>query len=255
MQAENSGIVSPPIMKLVRHELKRRLLTVETVQTLTPSMIRITLSSPELQDFVSLAPDDHVKIFVPDAKGETAMRDYTPRYFSQERGELVLDFAIHEAGPATQWAIHAKPGDQLEIAGPRGSRLIIGDVPHWVLIGDETALPAIGRRIEEAGQEESITAFITVAGERERQSLETRAKTDIIWIEDGFDSPSREAALLETVRAATIPADSFVWIAAEGSLARALREHFLEERGHSKFRIKAAGYWVRGEADAAFKFE
>jgi hypothetical protein len=72
-------------------------------------MRRFTLHSPELHDFVSLGADDHVKLFFgtgPD--GRPAMRDYTPRRFDTAKGELVIDFALHEAGPATRWAMDAR---------------------------------------------------------------------------------------------------------------------------------------------------
>jgi NADPH-dependent ferric siderophore reductase len=36
-------------------------------------------------------------------------------------------------------------GDAIRIGGPRGSQVIEGPIAHWLLVGDETALPAIGR--------------------------------------------------------------------------------------------------------------
>ena len=48
----------------VRHEARRRLLTVQTVQRLTPNMVRVTLGG-DLAGFVSSSYDDHVKVFFP----------------------------------------------------------------------------------------------------------------------------------------------------------------------------------------------
>jgi NADPH-dependent ferric siderophore reductase len=62
---------------------------------------------------------------------------------------LHIDFAIHDAGPATDWALRARIGDALEIGGPRGSAVIPMEFDWYLLIGDETGLPAIGRRLEE----------------------------------------------------------------------------------------------------------
>ncbi|MCW2285898.1 NADPH-dependent ferric siderophore reductase [Rhodoblastus acidophilus] len=68
----------------VRYEPKRRLLTVATRAQLTPSMLRFTFTSPDLADFRSRAPDDHVKLFLPDPHGPgEVMRDYTPRAFDE----------------------------------------------------------------------------------------------------------------------------------------------------------------------------
>ena len=254
---QNENLAPPPaapIMKMVRHEVKRRMLTVADARRLTPNMIRITLTGEELKDFPSMAPDDHIKVFVPDAAGEMVMRDYTPRRFSTGDRELVLDFAVHEAGPATAWALSAQPGDQLEIGGPRGSRIVTGTVAHWLLIGDETALPAIGRRLEEATAADRFTVFVTIPGDADRQSFDTPAQTEVHWI-SGEAAGMRDDALVEHVRAFDLPDDCFVWIATEGVLARRLRAHFLDERGHSKFRLRASGYWVRGEADTTVKFD
>ena len=111
-----------------RRETRRRQLIVASVERLTPVMQRIRLGG-DLADFVSPAPDDHVKLFFPAGDGIVA-RDYTPRAFDPARGELTLDFALHESGPASDWARAARPGDTLEIGGPRGST-IVADEFDW----------------------------------------------------------------------------------------------------------------------------
>jgi NADPH-dependent ferric siderophore reductase len=40
--------------------------------------------------------------------------------------------------------------------------------------------------------------------------------------------------------------DGFVWIAAETSVARAVRHYLLESRHHPAAWLKAAAYWTRG---------
>ncbi len=49
----------------VRHQAKLRRVQVGRVEHLSPHMRRITFTGPELDGFVSLAPDDHVKLFFP----------------------------------------------------------------------------------------------------------------------------------------------------------------------------------------------
>jgi NADPH-dependent ferric siderophore reductase len=48
----------------VRHEPRRRLLTVRQVERITPTMARVTLDG-DLAGFISASYDDHVKVFFP----------------------------------------------------------------------------------------------------------------------------------------------------------------------------------------------
>ncbi|WP_457583649.1 siderophore-interacting protein [Ensifer canadensis] len=243
-----------PRIERVRHDLKRRALTVTEVERITPGMLRITLSGDDLADFVSLAPDDHVKILVPSADGTEERRDYTPRRYDAAQRTLVLDFALHEAGPITQWAMKARPGDALDVGGPRGSA-VISDVERWLLIGDETALPAIGRRIEEAAAGARITSIAAVADAGEQQAFETKAELSCHWAYRPLHQATDASALLTILRSVVIEPNTFVWVAAEASVTRAIRAHLTGERGYPLSWIKASGYWVKGKADSTEKFE
>jgi NADPH-dependent ferric siderophore reductase len=241
----------------VRHEVRRRRLTVSTVQRLTPRMQRIVFTSPELQDFASAAPDDHVKLFFPvEDGGPMCMRDYTPRLFDTLTGSLTIDFALHDAGPATAWALTAKVGDVLDIGGPRGSAVVPDDFDWYLLIGDETALPAMGRRVEELRAGVPVTTFAVVERAEERQAFRTEAQTRSYWIaREG--QPLDDATLLRFALDDHVlpPGDGYVWIAAEAHTARALRGYMMETRGHPKAWIKAAGYWSRGAEAVHETFE
>jgi NADPH-dependent ferric siderophore reductase len=246
---------SVPKIERVRHELKRRTLTVSNVEKITPGMLRIELAGEDLADFVSLAPDDHIKVLVPGPGEEMARRDYTPRRYDTDARTLVIDFAIHEAGPVTQWALGARPGDSLEIGGPRGSAVISDDVKNWLLVGDETALPAIGRRIEEAGSDVRITAIMAVADAAEHQIFQTDAQLETHWAHRPLSEATDASALMAVLQSVELAPGTFVWIAAEASVTRALRTYFVEERGYPLSWIKASGYWVKGKADATEKFD
>ncbi|OCP38699.1 siderophore-interacting protein [Ensifer sp. LC163] len=256
MDNTQSSLHSPnaPRIERVRHELKRRALVVTDVERITPGMLRITLGGDDLADFVSLAPDDHVKILVPAADGTEERRDYTPRRYDAAARSLVLDFALHEAGPITQWAMNARPGDILNVGGPRGSA-VVSNVGRWLLIGDETALPAIGRRIEEAGAGARITSITAVADAAEQQAFETNAELTCHWAYRPLHQATDASALLTILRSVVIEPNTFVWVAAEASVTRAIRAHLTEERGYPLSWIKASGYWVKGKADSTEKFE
>ncbi len=246
----------------VRHDLRFRTLTVAAVEDLTPSLRRVVLEGPELDGFVSLGFDDHVKIF-PAAEGEAAvlptlgpdgpifpeprpaMRDYTPRAFDPTTNRLTLDFVTGHGGPATEWAMAARPGATLGVGGPRGSFVVPTDYADHVLIGDETALPAIARRLEELPPQARAHAVIEVGTFADRIALDSPARATVTWaMRDGAPRGESQALLkaAETALAGVDPTDAYVWIAAEATAAKALRARALD-LGFSPKAMKAAGYW------------
>ncbi len=247
----DAGDASRHAVQRLRLDTRRRLLTVQAVDRLTPRMQRVVLASPELADFDSRGADDHVKLFLPpDASGERAMRDYTPRAFDREARTLTLDFALHEAGPATAWALAARPGDTLEIGGPRGSTVVPDDFDWYLLAGDETALPSIGRRLEGLRAGVPVITLVVLDDARDVQAIDTRADWRAHWLYRG-QGRDDASLLLDAVRALdTPPGDGYLWIAAESKVARALRAHAVDERGQHPRWMRAAGYWRRGEAGA-----
>ncbi|SDI44738.1 siderophore-interacting protein [Alloyangia pacifica] len=237
-----------------KHELKRRTLTVRETERLTPNMIRITLEDESLADFASLGADDHIKLFLDTGAEAPVAREYTPRAFDLEARTLVLDFAIHQAGPATAWAETAAPGDTLNIGGPRGSAVIAPVFDWYLLIGDETALPAIGRRIEELPEGVTAITLAAVPGPEDEQRFDSAATQKTHWLHRPVSQAHEAETLLEAARALTLPeGNGFVWIAAEAQVARALKLHFLNDRGHPAHWLKAAGYWVKGDAGSSDK--
>lgn len=236
----------------LRHETRRRRLTVLRKAFVTPNILRVTLGGPDLAGFASPGADDHVKLFLEGGAGtEGERRDYTPRRHDPAAGELDIDFALHDGGPATAWALAANKGSDLEIGGPRGSTIVPADFDWYLLIGDETALPAIGRRIEELRAGANVTSIVAVRDKAEEQAFATRARHEAIWLHRPIERADDPAPFLSALKALDLPAgDGFVWIGAEAHVSRALRAYLVEERGHPLHWLKAAGYWLKGEAGA-----
>ena len=236
-----------PRFEKVRHELRLRTLTVRDATNITPEMLRLELEGEDLADFTSLAFDDHVKVVLPNGAGR---RDYTPRRFDRGGRTLAIDFALHEVGAATDWARATRPGDQIEIAAPKGSSVPPAELRRWLLIGDETALPAVARFVEEAGPEVEVTSLVAVTGPGEEQVLQSHARHEARWAHRPAAEAADAAVLVSAVDELDLPVNLFVWIAAEASVAKALRSYMALERGQPLSRMKAAGYWARGRADA-----
>lgn len=254
MNDEVVSSATAPVVERVRHELRRRTLTVSEHSYLTPNMIRIKLTGDDLEGFTSLSADDHIKIFISAEEGEEPKkRDFTPRHYDEATQTLTLDFVAHDGGPATTWVQQAMVGDTLVVAGPRGSQVIRGELPRWLLIGDETALPAIGRRIEEMDAAASVISLVAVPSALDEQQLETEASLTSHWVHRDLHNATDAKGVINTLKDLSITADTFIWVAGETTMVKAVRDYLLIERGHPKAWLKAAGYWKQGLADAAEK--
>src|ERR1700733_1362068 len=182
----NAPETDPCAPRRVRHETRRRTLTIKQVDKIAAHMIRVTLTG-DLEGFTSLGFDDHVKLFFPDgtknAEGAPNMlgRDFTPRRYDPAQDTLEIDFAIHDAGPATRWAAQAKPGDTLALGGPRGSFIIPTAYDWHLLVGDETALPAISRRLAELPAGARAVVVGEIDGAADEIAFATKADATVAW--------------------------------------------------------------------------
>ena len=270
MTATNaSPAIREHVIERVRHELKMRLLQVRRTEHISPHMVRITLTGDDLAGFVSASYDDHVKVIFPlqgeekpniPAPGQPSlslpppdddirpvMRNYTPRRYDAASNELDIDFVLHGDGVASTWAEQACAGQYLGIAGPRGSFVIPTDFDWYLLVGDETALPAIGRRLEELPEGSRALVLIEIPDAGEQIALTSSAQLDIRWLHrDGAEAGSTNL-LLEALRVLDLPqGDGYAWVATELGSVKAIRQHLIQERGVDKRYVRAASYWKHG---------
>src|SRR5262249_62433551 len=83
-----------------------------------------------------------------EAGPQPAVRTYTPRRFDEASGTLEIQFVLHGAGPASEWADRASVGDRLAVAGPGGRFSMDPAAERWWIAGDEGAIPAVGTLLE-----------------------------------------------------------------------------------------------------------
>ena len=160
-----------------------------------------------------------------------------------------IDFALHDSGPATEWARSAKPGDRIGVGGPRGSFIIPMNFEGYLLIGDDTALPAISRRLAELPAGSLVFVFVEVDSPADRLRFASDADVVVEWIYREGIPAGQSTALLDALQVATLPdGDLHAWVAAEAGVAKAIRRYLVDERGLNPKWVKAAAYWRRGDA-------
>ena len=241
-------------------------LTVATVTAVTPAVRRVTLTAPA--DVVATAGPTlsllvprvgdrsprwpevarDGRIVWPQGSHGVSMRRYTSRRQDPGAGELDVDFVLHGDGPAATWAAAAVPGDVLGVA----SSASLGDAPAgWLLlVGDETALPAIGRILGAAAPGTRGVALVEVAGPEEEQPLPAPAGVEVRWLHRAGTEPGTGTLLVDAVAALDRPAgdDVFAWVAAESAAVRAVRADLRGRWGLRRSQHHAIGYWRRGRA-------
>jgi len=249
----------------VMHDLIQRKLVVKNVKMLSDKIKRVTLGGEELEGFQSNSADDHVKVFFP-YPGEQEpvvpsfgpslgrrpegrrplMRDYTPRNYCQKNQELDIDFFLHDDGVGSRWAAQAERGQYLTIAGPKGSRIVPDSFDWYLLIGDETALPSIARRLEEWPETTHALVFIEVEDESVKIQLQHSKNVQIHWIYRQHVNQKSANSLVDVIGKANFPdGDYFSWIYAEKTQVEKVKNLLLNQKMANSEWMLAKAYWMQ----------
>lgn len=267
--------------RLTVHPVTLREVEVVRVRDLTAGMRRITLGGDQLREFTSangfLQPafdstgfDDHIRLVfrypghaepvlpVQKEKGVELPRDprplsrvYTVRRWDAEARELDVDFVKHGIGVGTTWAYRAQPGERIHFYGPSASHALMQGADWLLVAGDDTAIPAIARLLEELPDDTRAQIFLEVAEHSHQLALRSLPNVEVKWlVRDGAEAGTT-ALLRDAVRnSARWDGRPFAWFAGEHTAVRDLRRHLVEERGVPKEDIEFVGYWRRGEVVA-----
>jgi NADPH-dependent ferric siderophore reductase len=241
-------------------------------QQLTPSLVRVVLGGPGLAGFEAPADTDaYVNVAIPPAGAPydpvfdpdevraaherdlwPARRRYTVRRWDEAAGELTLDVVVHgDAGAAGPWAARAQPGDVLVLTGP-GSGYSPDPAADWhLLLGDESALPAIARTLEVLPAGARAVVRLVVAGPEHEVPLETAADADVVWLHRTADDPTPLPAAVEALAFPEGRVHAFVH--GEADEIRAIRRHLLADRGLARGDMSCSPYWRRTMTDEAWR--
>ena len=288
--------------------------SVRSVERLSPSFARIELVGDDLADFGNDGPtlDQRIKLLFPAAPGvlpelpaedwytewlalpETErprMRTYTIRSIEGDGIEkrLYVDFVLHPGahGPGSDWADTAQPGDEILVAGPKlgeaygGIEWLPGDASRLLLVGDETAVPAIVSILESLPADATGSAFLEVPVAGDVQEVAAPEGLKVSWLPRegapvggpslaavggllGFEATPEDVTSVEVedpdlwetpvfsssgeeVNGAANGEDGrYAWIAGESRMVTALRRHLVNELEMPRKQVAFMGYWREG---------
>ena len=295
--------------------------TVARVEQLTPHFVRVTFAGDELDVFGTDRLDQRLKIVfplegsgisdfgaddpatvadgswytrwraLPDAE-RNPFRTYTVRAVRPDDREVDVDMVFHgDGGPAARWLNQARPGSDVVLIGPDSQSIDSavgidwhpGDARCVLLVGDETAAPAICSVLESLPAGRTARAFIEVPERADVLPVDVPAGSTLTWLPRGgaaigqvLDPAVREwvarnrpvyrAALADAAQQvedvdvdreliwdspeAQDSGDFYAWLAGEAGVIKALRRFLVSETGIDRKRIAFMGYWRTGKAEA-----
>jgi NADPH-dependent ferric siderophore reductase len=245
--------------------------TAEVVRTswLTPSLRRVVFTGPDLHCLQEMPYTDHyLKIlfaphgcdyrwpFDPDALKATepaerwpVTRTYTVRGYDAGRNEMTIDFVVHgDEGLAGPWAARAVAGDRIGFFGPGGGYAPDPGADHHLMVGDESAIPAIAAALDRLGTTARAAVFVEVGGAEDELVLSASPDVHVTWVHRA-GRPYGEA-LAEAVRAAGVPAgDVQAFVHGNAEMIRRLRRYLFGEIGFNRQRVSMSGYWRTGQTE------
>ena len=236
------------------------------VERLTPHLTRVVLGGDGLAGFDAGAYTDHyVKLLFP-AEGVTypepfdlqrireelprehwpRMRTYTVRRWDPTVRELTIDVVVHgDEGVAGPWATRVRPGELVRFAGPGGAYVPAEDADWHLLVGDESALPAIAASVERLPEGARAHVFIEVPGPEEEIKLETPGDATVTWLHRGTERVG-DALVAAVTELEFPPGDVHAFVHGEANFVKELRRLLLKERGIPRERVSISGYWRLG---------
>lgn len=246
---------------------------------LSPSLIKLVFSGPDISHMKCDAPDQRIKLLLPgpdgtvpalpnegdwytrlqaiDKASRPLLRTYTLRHLDPARQELTVEFVRHGTdGPASAFAIAAEPGAGLQIVAPNGDCLQDSGGYEWMppaglqqglIIADETALPAARGILESLARHATpprIQAFLEVPEEGDCVDLSAFSFASVYWLPRSLTGDSYGEALLRAVKAhVRLPAS-----AGHGGRSAEVTDELLWEKATSD--SQAFYGWVAAESTA-----
>lgn len=277
-----SKLVKPESAELIH-------LTVLRSEQLSAHWIRVTLGGGEIEKFRPMGFDQWFRLFLPiggDAgldrvpakankmfgylkflripDGERpVMRNYSVRAYraatADAGAEIDVDFVLHgsaaegTAGPASRWAETCRPGEHVLIIDEGLTFNPQRGTDRVLLIGDETALPAIASISASLPEDAAGLAIIEVPTREDALSFPHPAGVEVVWIVRPHEAAPGSLALETLGRTALPDAPFHAYAAGEQALASGVRKHLVGERGVDKNAVSFCGYWKIGAASPASK--
>lgn len=230
-------------------------------------MVRVVLGGPELVGLERGAPGSSVRLLLPRDDGVFELPEWNGNEFRWGDGtrarirtltplevrtvdgaaELDVDVVLHGASPLTRWARAALAGDRVAaaISGTGTGYEIDPAATSYVLLGDESAVPAISTLLDGLAPSARVVAVVERRADAEQVELPAHPGADVTWsvLPDGASPGS---TLVEALDDIELDPDTRVWAAGEAAGVQRLRKVLFDSRGVPRSHASIRGYWKAG---------
>ncbi|WP_091238464.1 siderophore-interacting protein [Micromonospora matsumotoense] len=239
----------------------------------TPHLVRLVLGGEELAGLpVGEFTDHYIKLVFPppgvdlprpldlaaikrDLPREQwpRLRAYTVRAWDAAAGEMTVDVVHHgDVGLAGPWAARLRPGDEVLFVGPGGAYAPDPTADWHLLVGDESALPAIGAAVERLPEGALAVVLVEVADRAEEQPLRSPGAMTLTWLHRG-DRPVGEALVAAVRELEFPPGRVHAFVHGEATFVKELRRLLRVERSVPREALSISGYWRQGMDDEGWR--
>ena len=223
-----------------------RLQVVSTALECGGLMKRVSFISPDALPESLFEPAAWVRLWFPAGAGREVQRRYTIAGYAQDRSRVDVSFYLHQtSGPAASWALHVRAGSEL-IANVAGSQPFAVDerCKGVVLLGDETAFPAIRAIVDSLP--ERVHAYVMLTGTHDLTGFIESNERVSVWYAPTQKALHAFGKLVEKLQLGSAePGAWHCWAAGESSMMRAIRISIRHAESLQKGDAHVQGYWAR----------
>lgn len=249
------------------NSLMRAILKVKYREQLTPHYIRIILTGDDIRIFQRADVGDNNKIIIPKDKllgielpdmatrslfdyPNQVVRTYTLRAFDAAKGEMAIDFVVHEnPGPASEWAMNAKPGDELGVLMKAGRKKLMRPADEYFIFGDHSALPVISVLLEKMNPAAKGHVYLEVHGKEDVLAIHKPARMGITWLYNDYPGVTSGLPVAFDMIADQLNTASYIYAFAEHKVVNEIQDKLRKHGGIKRDNWQAYGYWKYGESE------
>jgi NADPH-dependent ferric siderophore reductase len=228
-------------------------------------MLRVTLVGAELVGLERGDPGSSVRLLLPRDDGifelptwhgnefrwsagvRARIRTLTPLAVRDDgtSAELDVDVVLHDEAPLTRWAVAAAPGDEVAVSGTGSGYVIDPEATRFVLLGDESAAPAVATLLEALPGTAAVHVHLERRTGVDEVPLPAHPTASISWSVLPEGAPPGDT-LVDAAAAAPLEGHVRVWAAGEAAAVQRLRKLLFDERGLARSHATVRGYWKAG---------